>query len=92
MRLVQAAIVLATLVGAATPASAACLSPGEARRAVDSGEAVRLGAVARNVPGEILSAELCEEGGGLVYRLTIMGPAGRVFTVLVDARSGQILN
>ena len=73
-------------------AEAACLSAGEARQAVAAGEALRLGAVARSVGGDILDAQLCERGGQLVYRLSVMVDGGRVTTVLVDARSGQVMN
>ena len=87
-----AALALTGLLAAASPAAAACLSPDEARQAVAAGEAMRLGSIARIVGGDILNAELCEGGGGLVYRLAVMRDGGQVVTVVVDARSGQILN
>ncbi|ODN72447.1 PepSY domain-containing protein [Methylobrevis pamukkalensis] len=74
------------------PAEAACLSPREARQAVASGEAMRLSAIARRVGGDIVNAQLCEARGGLVYRLAVMRRGGRVATLVVDARSGAVLN
>lgn len=86
-------ILLATalLAAGATPSAAACLSGQEARQAVASGQAQRLGAIARKVGGDIVDAQLCEQGGRLVYRLAVMVDGGAVVNVVVDARSGQRL-
>ena len=90
-----AAVVLlaATVLSAAGagPAAAACLSSGEARQAVASGEAQRLGSVVGAVDGDIVNAELCESGGRLVYRLAVMREGGEVVTVVVDAQTGEVL-
>lgn len=86
-----AAIAAALMAAMPVPASAACLSPREARDAVASGEAMRLSRVARVVEGEVLDAQLCEDNGGLVYRLTVMTPGGRIATVVVDARTGTVM-
>jgi hypothetical protein len=72
-------------------AQGSCLSPGEARRAVASGEAMRLGEIAGMLDGDIVSAELCESGRRLVYQLAVIRGGGRVVTVTVDARSGAVL-
>lgn len=80
------------VVATATDASAACLSGREAAQAVASGEAMRLSAVARRVDGDIVNADLCESGGRLVYHLAVMGPGGRVLTIVVDARTGEVLS
>ncbi|WP_181704152.1 PepSY domain-containing protein [Chthonobacter albigriseus] len=85
------AAAFALVLAAATPAEAACLSAREALRAIASGEAMRLSAIARAVDGDIVNAELCEAGGGLVYRLAVMTGGGRIVTVVVDARTGEIL-
>ncbi|MCY1708616.1 PepSY domain-containing protein [Pannonibacter sp. SL95] len=79
-------IVLAALVGTSMPssASAACLSQGEAQQAVSSGQAQPLGSVAGTVQGEIVRAQLCEEGGRYIYRLSVL-ENGQVTTVVVDA-------
>lgn len=85
-------IAAAALAGTAVEAEAACLSAQEARKAVASGEAVRLGRVARRVGGDIVDAQLCEQGGRLVYRLAVLTEGGAVQTIVVDARTGQPLN
>ena len=62
----RAATVAMAALGAvvvATPADAACLSQGEARRAVASGEAMRLSEITRAVDGDVVNAELCERRG-----------------------------
>lgn len=82
-------LVLLTLF--AGPAAAACLSPGEARKAVASGEALRLGDVAGAANGDIVNAELCERKGRLVYRLQVIRGGGKVVTVVVDAGTGEVL-
>lgn len=88
LRIAGLCLALATLAGAA---EAACLSSGEARKRVAAGEAMRLGAVAGQVDGEVLDAKLCEGGGGLVWRVTVMRDGGEVVVVVVDAASGEIL-
>lgn len=71
-------------------AEAACLSQSEARTAVSSGEARPLGSIAGAVSGEIVRADLCREGGRLVYVLSVL-TGGRVANMVVDARSGRLL-
>jgi uncharacterized membrane protein YkoI len=72
-------------------AAAACLTPAETRRAVASGEALRLSEAAASVGGDIVGAELCERGSRLVYRISVIRNGGKVVTVVVDARTGQVL-
>ncbi|MCA1297544.1 PepSY domain-containing protein [Stappia indica] len=88
-----AAVVLAAVAVLAVPqaAMAACLSPSQARAAVANGQAQPLGAIAGAVRGEIVRAELCEQGGRLVYRLSVLS-GERLVTRVVDARTGQVLN
>lgn len=86
------ALLLALGLLTAAPAAAECLSAQQARQAVASGDAVRLGAVARRVRGDIVNAQLCRQGGRLVYRLAVMTAGGSVATVVIDARTGQPLN
>ncbi|WP_099558750.1 PepSY domain-containing protein [Hartmannibacter diazotrophicus] len=73
------------------PAWAACLSAQQASQAIASGAARRLSSVAGGVGGEIVNAQLCDEGGRLVYRLVVKMGQGRVANVVVDARTGQVL-
>ncbi|MEP3049657.1 MAG: hypothetical protein ABJL55_17535 [Roseibium sp.] len=77
------AFIVLTL-AAVLPAEAACLSQGEARQAVASGQAKSLGSVAGQAGGEIVKAELCRRGGGYVYVLSVL-KNGKVTTVTVNA-------
>ncbi len=86
--LISAIAVVGLLV--AGPAAAACLSQGEARQAVASGQALPLGAVARSAGGQIVNGCLANEGGRLVYRLKV-DTGGRVVDRVIDAASGQVL-
>ena len=66
------------------PANAACLSQGEAQQVVASGKAAPLGSVAGSAGGEIVKAQLCQQGGGYVYLLSVL-KGGKVTTVTVNA-------
>lgn len=74
-------------------AAQACLSPDEAREAVSRGEAMPFSSIAQRLTseygGQIVKADLCPGGGGLVYRVTVIGRNGEVHTPIVDAASGQ---
>ena len=83
-------LAVALAFSATTGAEAACLSQSEARAAVSSGEARPLGSIAGAVSGEIVRADLCREGGRLVYVLSVL-TGGRVANMVVDARSGRVL-
>ncbi len=65
-------------------ANAACLSQSQTRQAVANGQAAPLGAVRGQVNGEIVKAQLCQQGGGYVYRLSVL-KNGKVTTVTVNA-------
>ncbi|AEV36982.1 hypothetical protein PSE_2474 [Pseudovibrio sp. FO-BEG1] len=83
------ALALATAVFTwSAPAQAACLSSSQTRQAVASGQARPLGSL--RVNGQILSAKLCERGGGLVYVLSVLNN-GNVSQVTLDARTGRRL-
>ncbi|GAB4516553.1 MAG: hypothetical protein Tsb0019_16030 [Roseibium sp.] len=69
---------------AVAPAQAACLSDAQARQIVDSGRAVPLGSLRSQVKGDILKAQLCEQGGGYVYVLSVKN-GSKVTTVTVRA-------
>jgi hypothetical protein len=84
------ALIAASFVALPTSAQAQCLSQPQARAAVSSGQALPLGRVAGAVGGEIVRADLCREGGRLVYVLSVLS-GGRVDTRVVDAQSGQVL-
>ncbi len=79
---------------AASPASAACLSDKDARRAITQGGLISLRevmAIARQNGGDIVSAKLCEGSGGLVYRVAVIDNDGRVTRLVIDAGSGDII-
>lgn len=66
------------------PAQAGCLSQSQAREAVASGKAAPLGSVAGRAGGEIVKAQLCQQGGGYVYVLSVL-KGGKVTKVTVNA-------
>jgi uncharacterized membrane protein YkoI len=67
----------------------------EAREAYEHGEALSLAQILRlarrEVPGEVLDVELEREHGRLVYEIEILTPAGRVRQLILDARTGALL-
>jgi hypothetical protein len=67
-----------------------CLSQGEARQAVQSGQALSLSQLRGGISGEVLSAQLCRVGGALVYVVSVLGDGGQVKRLQVDARSGAV--
>nr|PZN38292.1 MAG: hypothetical protein DIU59_15155 [Pseudomonadota bacterium] len=77
-------------------AQGACLSPEETRVAVAQGGVVapsRAVSAARDAAsgGEVVRAELCRQGGGYVYRISVLRRDGRVMRVVVDGGSGKVL-
>jgi uncharacterized membrane protein YkoI len=74
--------------------SADCLSRSEARAALQSGQVVSLaqirGQISAAVGGRIIGAELCQDGSGFYYDVTVqVGNSVRRFRV--DAATGAIL-
>ena len=83
------ALVLALAWGG--PASAqACLNKREIQEAVSSGQIMSLNAVlaSAGVDGsaEILSVQVCEEGGGLVYVIGVLSPDGAAQNLVLSAQ------
>ncbi len=66
-----------------TSVEAACLTAQQARHAVQNNQAVPLSALAIN--GQIISAQLCQQGGRLVYVLKVLNE-GNVNRLVVDAK------
>lgn len=65
-----------------------CLSNAQASDAVRSGSAKPLSQVRRRVTrdgGKIVSAQLCRQGSGYVYVISILQPNGQVSNVTVSA-------
>jgi len=87
---------LAALAVSATFAPALAQNHERARSAVEAGEAKPLGqvlgAIARRYPGRALDAELQERGDRLVYRIKWLARDGKVWEIVADARSGDILS
>ncbi len=75
-------------------ANAECLSRSEARAALQSGQVVSLaqirGQIAAAVGGSIIGAELCRDGSGYYYEVTVQ-VGGSVRRFRVDAATGAIL-
>ena len=67
-----------------------------ARRAVDTGNALPLTEVLRQVrrryPGKLLDADLIRRGNSLIYGIKIRGTDNRIRYLNVDARTGRILS
>lgn len=85
---VAASILLALSGGPAL--AEGCLSQGEARTAVRNGQAASLSQLRAGIPGEVLSAQLCQSGGGLVYLVSVLVDGGQVKRLRVDATSGAV--
>lgn len=92
--LVQA--LLAALLVASAPAPLSAQNHERARSAVEAGEAKPLGkvlaAIARRYPGRALDAKLQERGDRLVYKIKWLARDGKVWEIVADARSGDILS
>ena len=94
MKTVSAAFLGLALFGSSAEAAcgldiATAVRDGEAR----DFSALR-GEVTRNADGQIVDVSLCEEGGGLVYRVLVVPQVANAQAklVIVDARSGALLN
>ena len=74
-------------------AAGGCLSSGEARAAVQSGQAIEFSSVLSQirsvVGGQVISTTLCDADGQLVYYVDVLS-SGKVTHLKVDARTGSI--
>ena len=79
----------------APPAWAGDVDHSRVRKLVESGEIRPLAELLRRAQeqhqGELLEAEIEEEGGELVYEIELLAPNGEVWEVYFDARSGELL-
>jgi len=48
--------------------------------------------VRRAIVGDVVRAQLCQEEGRWVYRVTVISTSGAVKTILLDARTGTTLS
>ena len=74
-----------------------CLTSDQQRAAITERRAVPLAAVRTSVrakvPGEMVRARLChQEPERLIYLLTVLPRDGKVRRVIVDAKSGNVVN
>ncbi len=93
MRLLTAFLIAALAVGAAAPASAS--DHDRARRAVEEGRILPLKEILARAqavsPGQVIEAELEDEGGLVVYEIRILTTDGRVMKLHYDAATGALL-
>ncbi len=97
----RTALLLAAVLAATGIAGPARAGPGPGRdAALEVRESAAVGIslrqavrkVRRLTGGRVLSAGMGEVGGNPVYRIKVLMPGGRVRVVLVDARTGEILD
>jgi hypothetical protein len=74
-----------------------CLTRDQQRSAITDRRAVPLAAVRKSVrarvPGEMVRARLChQDPERLIYLLTVLPRDGKVRRVIVDAKSGAVVN
>jgi uncharacterized membrane protein YkoI len=93
MRVLTAFLVAALAIGAAAPTSAS--DHDRARRAVEEGRILPLKEIlarARGAyPGQVIEAELEDEGGMVVYEIKILAADGRVTKLYYNAATGELL-
>ena len=93
MRLLIAVLVAALAVGAAAPASAS--DHDRARRAVEEGRILPLKEILARAqavsPGQVIEAELEDEGGIVIYEIKILTVDGRVMKLSYNAATGELL-
>lgn len=85
------AVALAIGLGGAAPAHAqACLDNRQIQEAVSSGQIMSLADVlaSAGVDGsaEVLSVQVCDEGGGLVYIIGVLMPDGQAQNLVLSAQ------
>lgn len=93
MRVLAAFLVAALAVGAAAPASAS--DHDRARRAVEEGRILPLKDILARAqgayPGQVIEAELEDEGGMVVYEIKMLTADGRVMKLSYNAATGELL-
>lgn len=93
MRVLTAFLVAALAIGAAAPTSAS--DHDRARRAVEEGRILPLKEILARAqgayPGQVIEAELEDEGGMVVYEIKILAADGRVTKLYYNAATGELL-
>lgn len=86
----------APIIGPGVANAQSCLSPAQAREAVQQGQVVPLsqlrGRITQEAGGEVVSAQLCQAGGEYVYLVNVLSAAGEVKRLTVSAGNGNILD
>lgn len=86
----------APILGPGVANAQSCLSPAQAREAVQQGQVVPLsrlrGRITQEAGGEVVSAQLCQAGGQYVYLVNVLSAAGEVRRLTVNAGNGSILD
>lgn len=76
--------------------AAQCLSSAETRSAIERGQARHLAAIksaaSKVVRGDVVKADLCRGGSGLVYELVTLSRQGAVARITLDAKTGRLLS
>lgn len=89
--LASVAVALAIGLAGAVPANAqACLDNRQIQEAVSSGEIMSLADVLASAgidgSAEVLSVQVCDEGGGLVYIIGVLTPDGEAQNLVLSAQ------
>jgi len=86
----------APIMGPGVANAQSCLSPSQAREAVQAGQVVPLsqlrGRIMQDAGGEVVSAQLCQANGQYVYLVNVLSAAGEVKRLTVNAGNGSILD
>lgn len=81
--------------GASTAEAQTCLSPADARNAVQNGQVIALsqirGKIAQQAGGQVVSAQLCTTGNDYIYLVNVLSAAGEVKRLTVNAGNGNIV-
>lgn len=85
------ALILAQALFAVAPAQAqSCLDNRQIQEAVSSGQIVSLATVLASAgvdsSAEVLSVQVCDEGGGLVYIIGVLAPNGEAQNLVLSAQ------
>ncbi len=93
MRLLIAFLAAAFAVGGAVPASAS--DHDRARRAVEEGRILPLKEILARAqavaPGQVIEAELEDEGGLVIYEIKVLTGDNRVMKLSYNAATGELL-
>lgn len=81
--------------GSGSAEAQTCLSPADARNAVQNGQVISLsqirGKIAQEAGGQVVSAQLCTTGSEYIYLVNVLSAAGEVKRLTVNAGNGNIV-